>query len=127
MLFIESIVIFLSQKYFEKFTENSIFCRISNRKYNIQVKVNSLRKACNIASTFWLLSAILDHCFLYPFVPNVPALYPWKRFSGDPLRYSDVFRGSRKGALRTNRLNVRKFYPKICQQLLLAALFCSQN
>ena len=34
-----------------------------------------------------------------PFVPNAPFLYPLKI-----LRFSDVFRGERKGALQTNGL-----------------------
>ena len=42
---------------------------------------------------------------LKPFVPNVPFLYPPKNIQ-KTVRFSDVFRGYRKGALRTNRLNI---------------------
>ena len=41
--------------------------------------------------------------WLNPFVPNAPFLYPWKHRK--TWRFSDVFRGYRKGALGTNELN----------------------
>ena len=40
-----------------------------------------------------------------PFVPSAPFLYPLK--TSETVRFSDVFRGQRKGALGTNGLIIR--------------------
>ena len=46
-------------------------------------------------------SDLLFKVYINPFIPNAPFLYPLKT-----LRFSDVFRGKRKGALGTNGLKV---------------------
>ena len=61
---------------------------------------NQKQILANHQQTIW---KSLNPTILIPFVPNGPFLYPLKTFP-TTLRFSDVFRGQRKGALGTNGL-----------------------
>ena len=54
-------------------------------------------------------SDLLFKVYINPFIPNAPFLYPLKT-----LRFSDVFRGKRKGALGTSGL-------KVCRSMIASS------
>ena len=56
---------------------------------------------------------------LNPFVPNAPFLYPWKH-QKTVVRFSNVFRGKRKGVLGTNRLNELQSIPVRSQKSIIS-------
>ena len=53
---------------------------------------------------FFFGEILLFYAYVNTFVPNVPFLYPLKTL--ETIRFSDVFRGYRKGALGTNGLRL---------------------
>ena len=82
---------------------------------NTLFRINHQLKLYLLKITMLLTEYNLDFGTSYPinpFVPNVPFLCPWKHQSVS--RFSDVFRGERKGALGTSGLSIKLFIlPKI--------------
>ena len=61
-------------------------------------------------------------CLFNPFIPNAPFTYPLKTLEN--LRFSDVFKGWRKGALGTNGLNIKdkRKFPKCAKSRSLVEI-----
>ena len=74
-----------------------LFCLISGNNLVTVFKVRPSFKFYRTSFFYQMFNK------LNPFVPNEPFLYPWKH--QETIRFSNVLRVSRKGALGTNGLN----------------------